>query len=267
MRERFTYRGDSLWWFTELYLHKMRRLDTAVAVTLALEALRAREAPARLRVDTDDRVGPRRGAARSARAHGIPVERDGTGIASRAAAMRGSFLIGLTARLSRLRPARAIVPRQAARRRVRPHGVLARVDRRRRPRTGELHRPGARRRSSERLGAERPAAMSASARGRISARGAGGIRSRRSGARVRSSRRSSGSRAASTLDGLARAVAPAPASSRRPSPPASGVRAAGTFRGCDLWPVLRRELEGVALLQWPWSARAMDEAGAGARRA
>ena len=45
MRERFTYRGDSLWWFTELYLHKMRRLDTAVAVTLALEALRARDAP------------------------------------------------------------------------------------------------------------------------------------------------------------------------------------------------------------------------------
>ena len=24
MRDRFTYRGDSLWWFTELYLHKMR---------------------------------------------------------------------------------------------------------------------------------------------------------------------------------------------------------------------------------------------------
>jgi hypothetical protein len=34
------------------------------------------------------------------------------------------------------------------------------------------------------------------------------------------------------------------------------------LRGVDLWPVLRRELEGAALLQWPWSARAMDEAGA-----
>ena len=30
MRDRFTYRGDSLWWFTELYLHKMRQLETAV---------------------------------------------------------------------------------------------------------------------------------------------------------------------------------------------------------------------------------------------
>jgi hypothetical protein len=38
MRERFLFRGDSLWWFTELYLHKMRRLDTAVSVILALES-------------------------------------------------------------------------------------------------------------------------------------------------------------------------------------------------------------------------------------
>ena len=37
MRERFVYQGDSLWWFTELYLHKMRKLDRAVSVTLALD--------------------------------------------------------------------------------------------------------------------------------------------------------------------------------------------------------------------------------------
>ncbi|MGE3342514.1 MAG: hypothetical protein AB7L71_03675, partial [Vicinamibacterales bacterium] len=29
MRARFTYGADSLWWFTELYLHKQRQLDTA----------------------------------------------------------------------------------------------------------------------------------------------------------------------------------------------------------------------------------------------
>ena len=38
MRTRFTYRGDSLWWFTELYLHKMRRIDTALSVVHALDA-------------------------------------------------------------------------------------------------------------------------------------------------------------------------------------------------------------------------------------
>ena len=32
--------------------------------------------------------------------------------------------------------------------------------------------------------------------------------------------------------------------------------------GVDWWPAVREELAGVALLQWPWSARAMDEAGA-----
>ena len=30
----------------------------------------------------------------------------------------------------------------------------------------------------------------------------------------------------------------------------------------DCWALIREELAGVALLQWPWSARAMDEAGA-----
>jgi len=39
MRDRFTYRGDSLWWFTELYLHKMRQLETAVVTVLALDAV------------------------------------------------------------------------------------------------------------------------------------------------------------------------------------------------------------------------------------
>ena len=31
---------------------------------------------------------------------------------------------------------------------------------------------------------------------------------------------------------------------------------------CDCWPIVREELAGIALLQWPWSARAMDEAAA-----
>jgi hypothetical protein len=32
--------------------------------------------------------------------------------------------------------------------------------------------------------------------------------------------------------------------------------------GCDCWPIVREELAGIALLQWPWSTRAMDEAAA-----
>ena len=40
------------------------------------------------------------------------------------------------------------------------------------------------------------------------------------------------------------------------------LRSIARIRGCDCWPVIRDELAGIALLQWPWSARAMDEAGA-----
>ena len=40
------------------------------------------------------------------------------------------------------------------------------------------------------------------------------------------------------------------------------LRALADIDGCDLWPFVADELEGVTWLQWPWSARAMDEAGA-----
>ena len=38
MRDRFVYRGDSLWWFTELYLHKTRVMESAVSTIIALES-------------------------------------------------------------------------------------------------------------------------------------------------------------------------------------------------------------------------------------
>jgi hypothetical protein len=40
------------------------------------------------------------------------------------------------------------------------------------------------------------------------------------------------------------------------------LRARSVIRRCDCWPIVREELAGIALLQWPWSARAMDEAAA-----
>jgi hypothetical protein len=39
LRDRFTYRGDSLWWFAELYLHKQGVIDQLWRTALALEAL------------------------------------------------------------------------------------------------------------------------------------------------------------------------------------------------------------------------------------
>jgi len=40
------------------------------------------------------------------------------------------------------------------------------------------------------------------------------------------------------------------------------LRAHAVIRGCDCWPLVKQSLAGVALLQFPWSARAMDEASA-----
>jgi hypothetical protein len=40
------------------------------------------------------------------------------------------------------------------------------------------------------------------------------------------------------------------------------VRAAGVWRTYDLWPVLSQALQDTARVQWPWSARSIDEARA-----
>ena len=40
------------------------------------------------------------------------------------------------------------------------------------------------------------------------------------------------------------------------------IRDAAVIHGCDCWPIIADALAGIALLQFPWSARAMDEAAA-----
>jgi hypothetical protein len=40
------------------------------------------------------------------------------------------------------------------------------------------------------------------------------------------------------------------------------LRRASVILGCDCWPAISEVFAGIALLQFPWSARAMDEAGA-----
>ncbi len=258
MRERFTYRGDSLWWFTELYLHKMKKLDRAVAVTLALDAARERYAPARLVVDTADLV-TRDAAHALGRARGLPVETRGRHIERHRHAWP-SYLVGLTATLSRLRPSLPTA-------RPRPAAVAAFVH------TAFWRRDGADAGPKQesyigpvldavaaRLPAEDLCCVGVGPRRNFRARrwwdpvvGAG-----------------SAPQMITPIEKLAprEKLAPALELWRQRTALAQeittgdAIRAAGEFRGCDLWPVLCRELEAVALLQWPWSARAMDEAGA-----
>ena len=51
LRQRFTYRGDTLWWFAELYLHKEQAILKLLRAIRAAEALIERERP--LAIDFD----------------------------------------------------------------------------------------------------------------------------------------------------------------------------------------------------------------------
>jgi hypothetical protein len=254
LRERFTYRGDSLWWFTELYLHKTRRLEHATAVILALEAARLRHGAVRFVIDSGDAVT---GAAALAfgRAHDVAVEvRHGP---SGSPAIRWpSYLVGLTAKLSRLRPGRAEAPASRASIAAFIHTAFWKTaDPQHEGYIGPVLDALATRVAATDLafvgvGPRRnfrarrwwdPLTMSADAR-----TPAIPIE------RLAPQRALDGSRA---LWRDRRTLAAEVTSG-------DDVRRAAIFRDCDLWDVLKSELQGAALLQWPWSARAMDEAGA-----
>jgi hypothetical protein len=260
MRSRFRYRDDSLWWFTELYLHKTRRLERAVTTVLALEALAQAEAPRALRVQAADPVTCAVAAA-FGEARGLTVDVTGGSRETRARAWP-SYLIGLTASLSRLRPS-PDAGRAAA------TGPRARV-------AAFVHSAFAAARDAGAVPAERyiGAVLDALAHeagaGAVRCVGIGprrNFRARRwwdpivGGVDVRDVTPIERLAPARTLTesrafwrrrrGLAREIVAG-----------DGIRDAARFRGVDLWTVLAPELEAVALLQWPWSVRAMDEAGA-----
>ncbi|RPJ72490.1 MAG: hypothetical protein EHM24_09320, partial [Acidobacteria bacterium] len=85
LRDRFTCRGDSLWWFMELYLHKERVINSIYRTILALEALVEREHPRR--IDTLSRSEPEIQVLgpQVAKRHGVdwPVPRIETPLAGR----------------------------------------------------------------------------------------------------------------------------------------------------------------------------------------
>ena len=173
--------------------------------------------------------------------------------------MRAARWLQAAALASRLRRRRrAGAPRRGDGPGVRPSRVLAGGGGRRQRRA--VHRAGA---AGARGSAcrRRAAATSASGRRRTSARGAGGTRwsatrGRQRAVRSRRSRRSTALRPSRAA--VARAARAAP----RAVAAATICARVAQIDGCDCWPIIRDELAGIALLQWPWSARAMDEAGA-----
>ncbi|MCC7043929.1 MAG: hypothetical protein IT183_08705 [Acidobacteria bacterium] len=253
MRERFTYRGDSLWWFTEIYLHKMRRLEDALATVFALESAIEQTGPIRLEVRCGSRAAA--GAARAlAQARGITIEVGEETPAGRS--LDAGLLVGVSALLSRLRPS----PRPPAG----PSRVAAFVH------TAFWRAGGADGDGRESYIGDVLDAVAAQLPGEdLRLVGVGprrNFRTRRwwdpivgrGTPRVVAVEQYAG-RAQLTesltlwrqRDALASAIT-------------SGdeIRAAGWRAGVDLWPVLSAELADAARVQWTWSARAMEEARA-----
>jgi hypothetical protein len=253
LRSRFTCRGDSLWWFAELYLHKQQVVLGLMRTIAAFDALVARERPLTVAVARGDHLAvlARLSHARQIRFTGatpistfLPVLRMETRAAALAA---GAFLSRLRARSAP--PSRggiaAFVHRAfwrtdtgdgSAETYIGP--VLREIERRLAP--GSVHYVGVGPRTNFRARRWWHALSSDHTRGLVAIERYAPARALASAQAIWRDRH----RIRRALWGSAE------------------IRAHAVIRSCDCWPIIRHQLAGIALLQFPWSVRAMDEAAA-----
>jgi hypothetical protein len=255
-RDRFRYRDDSLWWFTEVYLHKTRQLERAIRTVATLDAAVRQHAPQSIEIEAAG-FAERIAALAFGAARGVPVSVFGADTRP-SASHWPSYRIGLEAALTRWRSSPA--SRRPSRARVAAfiHNAFWRGSASAAPKDESY------------IGPVLEALERRAERGDVAYVGVGprrNFRARRwwdpvvarpGNHDVVPIEQFSSRRALGGALGLWRARHSL-AAEVTSSP---GVRAAGEVLGVDLWPLLERELEDVARLQWPWSARAMDEAGA-----
>jgi hypothetical protein len=257
LRRRFTVRDDSLWWFAELYLHKQQVIVRLFRAIASIDAVMARERPVEIRFTGGSRLLrgllPQMARARGIRYRG--AEGFGWGWPRLARLDLRTRGLALAAHASRARPHHAV--RAAASTTVAAfvHNAFWRSG----PADGSAEsyigpvlqrlegRPGA---------AIQYVGLGPSAN----------FRARRWWHALR--RRETG--AVTPIEALVPLAALADSTRtwrerhaiRRALWGSSALREHSTIGGCDCWPIVREELAGIALLQWPWSARAMDESGA-----
>ncbi len=253
LRSRFTLRGDSLWWFAELYLHKEQAILTVFRVLAAFDTMAERERP--LGVAYVD--GPYGGViAQAAAARGIRYSGAGwPSVTARLVRMDArATALAAAARLSRLRLGRA-------------DGPQVRI-------AAFVHRAFWRTGTSD-GGAESyigPVLRELETRVTPQAIQYVGV-GPRSNFRARRWWDSITPDASTAIVPIER-YAPWPAlaasralhrgrhAMRRAMWGSAELRAHAVIRGCDCWPLVKLQLAGIALLQFTWSARAMDEAAA-----
>jgi hypothetical protein len=261
-RDRFTYRGDSLWWFTELYLHKQRVITDIFRAVHALSGLVEAEEPRSVEVEHAGAIvrllGPQ-----LAKAEGIDW-RNGDGRDRETDRPRLETAIS-----SRFHTASALLDRLRPGSRAREAGGTGKV-------AAFVHSAFWRTDAGEEsyIGPVLDAIWAEVGRDGVQLVGLGP----RTNFRARLWRH----RLAEFRDPQARRLPLTPVEayaswrSIRPSMElwrerhanaralwnSADLRSAAVIHGCDAWPLVRHELTGISHLQFPWSARAMDEAGA-----
>jgi hypothetical protein len=259
LRRRFTVRDDSLWWFAELYLHKRRVVLEIFRILAALDALVERERPLDMRVVAGGRlvrgIAPQFARLRHVRCGGR--ESFGRGGEARLVAMEArARWLNTAAMLSRLRRGRAASGE--------PGAIAAFVHR-------AFWRDGREDGSAESyIGPvlhELERALPAGDVRYISVGPSSNFRARRWWDPIRDAGAPAAIEPVERFAPLARLRAARRVwrerhRARRALWHSDDLRQRSWIQGCDCWPAIKEELAGIALLQWPWSARAMDEAAA-----
>lgn len=255
-RQRFTAKGDSLWWFTEIYLHKERAVLDIFRAISAVEAIAAHHRPERITVSSDS-VRARHLLGLAAQSRNIQADLAVSESAwwRRLAALdlrarRLTLSAYVTADRFRRPPALTSQPEVAAfihRAFWKAGGDEGSAESYIGPVLQELER---------RAGGEAIRYVGIGPQTNFRERRHWGVTEAGSSMVVPVERYAPMSRLRDS-----RAVWRRRYEFFRRLTHAAALRDAARIRGVDCWPLIREQLAGIAWLQWPWSVRAMDEAG------
>ena len=261
LRDRFRYRGASLWWFAELSLSKERVIVAAFRTLAALEALIERKSPRSLELVSGDFV-TRTIVAALAKQRSIPYTGP-SGFRTSTPGRRRDWASGLSylgeTLQARLRPA-PTPERDGCDLAVFVHSAFWQVSNDEDGHLGsDVYIGPVIRELQRRVPAHRLQLV--------------GI-----GPRISYRARDRGGSSAAQCPALPfpqvehypswRSVWPSLRlwrrrhTIRRALLGSEAIRRAAVVRACDLWPLVSEELRRVATRQLPWSARAMDDVGA-----
>jgi hypothetical protein len=261
LRDRFTYRGDSLWWFAELYVHKQAVIERVWRTALSLDAFCAQEQPAALEVHRSDALLELL-APQAARRLGIRClitehasSRDAVASSRLALDLKSRFYTW-SAFAARMRPG------DGRDRSTRTGGTLAFVH-------SAFWRAG----QEGYIGAVLQALQARAEAQPVRLIGVGpstNFKARRWWHPIVPSAAGAGEIPVEPIERFAswRALAGSRPvwrdrfDTERALLASDAIRAHSTILAYDIWPIVAGELRGIARLQFPWSARAMDEAAA-----